>query len=140
YTGATTIRVNTLTLIDSGALSGTSSVNVNYATLALDNSGLNPIGNVNPSRLPAAAPLNLAGGTFTFAAGGSGDYSQAINTVNVNQGHSTVTVTNAPAGSTGAVNIGNFVVAPDATVNVNNAGFFNAAPGLGISNLYLTSV
>src|SRR5205807_2069852 len=75
YTGSTNVRASTLTLMDAGTLSNTSAVNVFYAGFTIDQSGLNPAGNPNPTRLPAATPVNLAGATVTLVGGGSVDSS-----------------------------------------------------------------
>jgi autotransporter-associated beta strand protein len=143
YTGATTIRANTLTLVDAGALPNTSAVNVFNAGLNIDQSGLNPAGNLNPTRIPAATPVELRGGSLTLTAGGSMDSSQTLNTVSATQGHSTISVTTTvPGGSTNSLTIGNLVVNPDATVNLvgGTSGFFATLPGYGNSNLYITSI
>ena len=49
---------------------------------------------------------------------------------------------NAPAGATGALSIGNLVLAADATLNVLGGGgsSFSSAPGNGVSNLYISSI
>jgi autotransporter-associated beta strand protein len=146
FTGATHLRANTTTLLDAGTLSGTSAVNLYYAGLNIDQSGLNPIANLNPTRIPATTPVTLRGGTVAFTSGGSADYSQTINTLNVSQGHNTLSIPNAPTGATGALNIGNIVLSADATLNVvgggsgGAVGFFSTAPGNGFSNLYITSI
>ena len=62
YTGSTNIMGGTLLLRDSGSIAGTSGINVNYATLTYDNSGL------ADQQQPAAhgrRPGHLTGGTFT---------------------------------------------------------------------------
>ncbi|MDB5321386.1 MAG: hypothetical protein JWN40_3017, partial [Phycisphaerales bacterium] len=144
YTGPTIIRANTLQLIDQGSLANTSSVTVNYAGLNIDQSGLNPLNNLNPTHLPAATPVTLRGSTLTLTSGGSADYSATLNSVSAVQSHSTIAVPQAPAGATSALNIGNLIVDRDATLNVTGGtggtGFFNSAPGIGISNLYISSV
>lgn len=144
HTGATNIRANTLTLIDSGALSGTSVVNLFYAGLSLDQSGLNPTGNLNPVRVPATVPVNLSGGTVTLTGGGSVDSSATFNTVNLVQAHSTFSVPTAPLSGTAAITIGNLARAanPDATVNFTGGtgGFFSNNPALGQSNIFVNAI
>jgi autotransporter-associated beta strand protein len=142
YTGATTVRANTLNLIDAGTLSNTSAVSVYYGGLNVDQSGLNPVGNPNPTRIPAATPVELRQATLTLTGGGSADSTAAFNTVTVTQGHSTVSVPQAPVGGTAALTIGNLVVSPDATVNFTggNGGFFGQPPGLNNSNVFITSI
>jgi autotransporter-associated beta strand protein len=144
YTGATNIRANTLNLIDSGALTGTSAVNLFYSGLNIDQSGLNPLANLNPTRLPAAAPVNLMGGTLTLTPGGSVDSTQTVSTVNLVQGHNTILVPQAPVSGLGALTIGNLVRAgnPDATVNFTGGagGFFSNNPGLNQSQLFINAI
>ena len=143
YTGVTNIRASTLTLLDGGTLANTSAININYAGLTLDNTGLNPVGSPNLSRVPAAAPITLRVGTLTYTPGHSYDYAQSLGTVNVSQGHNTISLTQAPISSTGALTIGNLVLDPDATLNVvggNNSGFFSSLPGMNISNLFITQL
>ncbi len=141
YTGVTTVRANTLTLIDAGSLA-TSAVNVNFGGLALDNSGLNPV--VNPTRLAATVPVTLTGGALTITSGASADYSTTINTVTAAGSHNTVTVSNPTAGfaATSALSVGNLVVNADSTVNLagGNGGFFNTAPSINTSNLFITQL
>ncbi|MDB5322062.1 MAG: putative glycine-rich autotransporter protein [Phycisphaerales bacterium] len=144
FTGATNIRANTLNLIDAGTLSNTSAINLFYGGLNIDQSGLNPLGNLNPVRVPAATPVNLRGGTLTLTSGGSVDSTATINTVNVLQGHSTFSVPQAPVGGYGALTIGNLARAsnPDATVNfTGGAGsFFGNLPGLNNSSLFISAI
>ncbi|MGC4007430.1 MAG: autotransporter-associated beta strand repeat-containing protein [Pirellulales bacterium] len=144
YTGATNLRANTTTLLDAGALTATSEINLMYASLTIDQGGLNPVGNSNPQRIPVAAPVSLNGGTLTFNAGGSGDYSQTINTVNASQGYNTISVTSGgvPAGSSSSLNLGNLVLDPDATLNFigGTSGFFSNAPGYGSGQVFITSI
>jgi autotransporter-associated beta strand protein len=144
YTGTTNIRANTLTLIDTGALTNTSSVNLFYSGLNIDQSGLNPLINSSPARLPAAAPVNLMGGTLTLTSGGSADSTQTVGTLNLVQSHNTVSVPQAPVSGLGALTINNLVRAnnPDATVNFTGGagGFFSNSPGLNQSQLFINAI
>jgi len=145
YSGVTTVRANTLTLLDAGSLANTSAINLNFGGLSIDQSGLNPIGNPNPQRVPAAAPMNLSGGTLTFTANaaGSADYAQTINTVNVNAGANTISVPVPAVSSTSALSLGNLVLNADATLNLTGSGtgFFSTTPGQGASSaLYITQI
>jgi autotransporter-associated beta strand protein len=107
YTGATLVRANTLTLRDTGTLSGTSSVAVNFAALNWDNSGLNTLGNLDPTRIGAAVPLTLQGGILTITGGGSFDTNAAFNNVTLQRGGSTINVLPAVnAGSAVSLSIG----------------------------------
>ncbi len=142
YTGTTAIRSSTIILADAGTLSGTSAIDLNYGGLTIDQSGLNPIGQINPTRVPAATPLTLRGGTLQLTAGGSMDASATFNTVSASQGHNTINVPAPTAGSTAAINVGNLALNPDATINLTGGtgGFFSNIPGLSQSNLYITNL
>jgi autotransporter-associated beta strand protein len=61
YTGATNIRAGTLTLQDSGAITGGGAINANFATLSLINSGLSHV----VARTGTSA-INLTGGTLSL--------------------------------------------------------------------------
>ncbi|CAN5238168.1 hypothetical protein BH11PLA2_BH11PLA2_09590 [soil metagenome] len=142
YTGVTNIRANSLTLIDAGALTGTTSVNVNYASLILDQSGLNPAGNLNPVRINPAAVVTLNGGTLQLNSGGSVDSSATFATLNVTQGHNTINVPQAPISGHGSITIGNLVLNADATINLTGGtgGFFSNLPGLNQSQLFINAI
>jgi autotransporter-associated beta strand protein len=136
YTGVTTVRANTLNLMDAGALSSTTAVNLYYGGLNLDNSGLTPLADLNPSRIPATAPVNLRGGTLTLTSGGSVDTTQTVNNVNALQAHNTISAPQAPISGIGVLTIGNLQVTPDATVNFtggNGSAFFSGG-NVGYNN------
>ena len=113
-----------LTLRDSGKLSGATSVAVNYSTLLIDQSGLNPSGSLNPTRLPAAAAISLSGGTLVLTPGGSVDSSATFNAVNALRGANTITANRLDGGTTNTLTIGNLQRAPGSTVH------FSADTGL----------
>ncbi|QOV90342.1 autotransporter-associated beta strand repeat-containing protein [Humisphaera borealis] len=151
YTGATNVRANTLTLLDNGSINGTSSINLSFAGLNIDNSGLTPLANLNPQRVPANVPVNLRGGTLTMTSGGSTDTTQSVGVPTIAaptaavyalQGHNTINVVQAPIGGYGALTIGNLVVNADATVNLTggNGGFFGNPPGMNNSSLFLSQL
>ena len=62
YTGSTSVIGGTLLLRDAGALTGTTSIAVDYATLTLDNTGLA----INNGRVPSGAPITLLGATLNY--------------------------------------------------------------------------
>ncbi|NBV53936.1 MAG: hypothetical protein EBR83_10540, partial [Verrucomicrobia bacterium] len=63
YTGATLLNAGTTTLRDAAKISGTSSIDLNYATLTLDNN----VGTTDlADRVNDAAPIALRGATFNF--------------------------------------------------------------------------
>ena len=141
YTGVTTVRANTLTLIDNGSLTGTA-YNINFATLSLDNSGLTPLANLNPQRLNGAAPVNLTGGTLQLTPGGSIETTHTVASVALLGGYNAISVPTALAG-TAALTITNLLrTNPNATVNFvgGSGGGFNAPPGLGNTNVYVNAI
>jgi len=155
YTGATIVSGNTLTLRDSGTLSGTSSVSVNYSQLQWENRGLNPLDNSNPVRVAASVPLNLQGGTFTIQGGGSFDTTVAFDNVAIQRGGSIINVfPTFNAGSAVELTIGNLqrAAADHGVVNfVSNVGMggsgnnnnarvlISAVNGAGFSATQLTN-
>ncbi|HYE19884.1 MAG TPA: autotransporter-associated beta strand repeat-containing protein, partial [Tepidisphaeraceae bacterium] len=143
HTGATVVRGNALNLRDAGSILNTSSITANYGTLNIDQSGLNPVADLNPTRVAATTPLTLNGGGLTFTPGASLDTSATINTVTAASAHNTINAVQAPVGSTGTLSIGNLVVNPDTTVNFtggNASGFFSTVPGLNISQVFVGSI
>ncbi len=94
YTGATTVRGGGLTLRDSAALTGTASIDVNQATLTLDNTGLTG----RTDRLGFAG-VTLRGGTMTILGRQSTQESQTLFGLSLDGGMSTVTLT-PPSGPT----------------------------------------
>ena len=58
-------------------------------TLLIDQSGLNPLGNLNPTRIAAGNQVTLQGGGLTLTPGGSVDSSATINLVTLVAGATT---------------------------------------------------
>lgn len=102
YTGSTLIRQGTVSLRDSGKLSGTSGVEVAYSTLQLDNGYLSNVTN----RIPATTPVTLRGGTINLTGAAGQVASQTFNTLTLAAGTNNLT---GNAGGSGAteINIGN---------------------------------
>jgi autotransporter-associated beta strand protein len=89
YTQGTLVTGGGLTLTDLGTLSGTSSIDVNYGTLTIGNTGT-----VNlTDRVNNAAPITLRGGTVTLQGRAQTASSELLGDLSVVQGGSTVTVT-----------------------------------------------
>jgi autotransporter-associated beta strand protein len=115
YTGATIVRGGTLQLRDSGTISSTAGLTLNYGTLNWDNFGLNAAGTPNPTRIAATNPVTLQGGTFTINGAGSTDTVLTLNSVTVTGGNNVINVLPyINEGSTVKLTIGNLVR------NVNN--------------------
>ncbi|MEA3212062.1 MAG: hypothetical protein QOE70_5119 [Chthoniobacter sp.] len=121
YTGSTNILGGTLALRDSGALTATSAVNINYAQLTLDNTGLSD----STSRISSTVPVNLTGGTL-FVAAGQKVESQSLGTVTLAQGLnqiSTAQYGNLAQTGSYTLNVGNLVQSNSAAINFpNNTG------------------
>jgi autotransporter-associated beta strand protein len=95
YTGTTIINGATTTLRDDGALSGTSAISINYATLSLDNNaGLNGLDN----RITDSAAITLRGGTINFQGRAQTASAETLGAVTLAQGGSTI---NSVIGGTG---------------------------------------
>jgi autotransporter-associated beta strand protein len=138
YTGSTNIVGGTLALRDSGALTGTSAININYGQLTLDNTGLSD----STSRISSSVPINMNGGTFTVA-GRQAIENESIGTVTLTQGVNQFTTTqfanNAQTGSY-SLTIGNLVQSNNSTlVFTNGAGVTYGQPG-GNPHIFLTQL
>ena len=124
YTGATAVRGGTLQLRDEARIANTSQVDINYATLLLDNGYLAGYSNrVNP-----AADVNMRGGTLDLR-GGPGVYSQEnLAVVNLLQGQNTVNI-NAGGSGVGEVVVGNLVRSPGTFLSLTTGYGFIGTPG-----------
>jgi autotransporter-associated beta strand protein len=133
YTGPTIVAGGALTLQDSGSLTGTTSVGVNYATLTLSDNG-NYFGAL--SRVGTTAPITLMGGVFNYSGRAQAATVQNVGAVTLAQGESFIYST---AGGTG-INSADLILAGlaqtnDATVNFSTVGGNSGATGLlGSSN------
>ncbi|TSA31109.1 MAG: PEP-CTERM sorting domain-containing protein [Opitutales bacterium] len=151
YTGTTTVRGGILQLRDSGSISSTAGLNLYYGTLNWDNYGLNPSGNLTPTRVAAANAVTLQGGTFSIHGAGSVDTVVGLNAVTVTGGNNTInTLPYANEGSTVKLTIGNLIrnSSNHSGVNfngwsTNNSAGFGTLSGQGLSansNVFLTQV
>ncbi|MEI8109077.1 MAG: hypothetical protein WCI46_14785, partial [Verrucomicrobiota bacterium] len=99
YTGATVVRGGRLTLQDKGALySGVSlanaSVELNYASILFDNSGLNAAA-TPPARIPSTVPITLKNAMINVTPGASADNVTTLGTVTVDRGQNYITLNTA---------------------------------------------
>ena len=151
YTGATIVRGGVLELRDSGTLSSTAGLTLNYGTLNWNNFGLNAAATPNPTRVAATNAVTLQGGTFTINGAGSTDTIATLNSVTVTGGNNIInTLPFINEGSTVRLNIGNLVrnVATKSGVvfngfTTNNSTGSNTLGGQGLttnSNIFLTQV
>jgi len=123
YTGETIIRGGTLRLIDSGALTGTSSLKVNFGSLAWDNFGFNPLAGSVPTRVAQDVPVSLRGGTIAVNGAGSVDTVVEFDGVSLLGGANTLDtqpVLNAAA--TVQVRIGDLIRPADSRATMRFAG------------------
>lgn len=100
YSGLTTIKNGTLTLMDDGALTGTSGIelygnNATATVLKLDNTGTAN----NNDRLPDAAPVTLRGSTLQYLGRASTASAEAVGVVTADRGYCTIDVVAGGAGS-----------------------------------------
>lgn len=136
YTGATIVRGGTLQLRDSGTISSTAGLTLNYGTLNWDNFGLNAAGTPNPTRIAATNPVTMQGGTFTVNGAGSTDTTATLNSVTVTGGNNTFNVLPyVNMGGTVKLTIGNLVRNTTNRSGVNFNGFTTNNAGTGVSSL-----
>jgi fibronectin-binding autotransporter adhesin len=89
YAGKTIVTGGTLSLQDRGTLAGTSGIELNYGTLAINNTGLYGL----DDRVKDAAAITMKGGSLFFH-GRAGAYSQeTVGIVSLDSGTSTISST-----------------------------------------------
>jgi MYXO-CTERM domain-containing protein len=151
YVGETVVRGGTLQLRDSGSLASTAGLRVFYGAVNWDNYGLNPSGNLTPTRIQATNAVTLRGGSFVLTGGGSTDTVVTLNSVSATGGGNLVNLQPyANSGATVRLNIGNLqrTAATFPTFNLNgwttlNSSGVNTLGSQGLSNtanLYLTQL
>ena len=124
YTGATIVRGGTLQLRDSGSISSTAGLTLNYGTLNWDNFGLNTQPNPTPTRVAATNAVTLQGGTITINGAGSTDTVVTLNSVTATGGNNTVNILPfINEGSTAKLTIGSLVRSQSNHSGVNFNGF-----------------
>jgi autotransporter-associated beta strand protein len=134
YGGPTTVRGGTLQLRDSGSILNTSSITANFGTVLVDNFGLNPVGDPNPTRIAAGTPVTLEGGTLTLNGAGSTDSTLVVSSLTAAGAQNTVNVLPfVNEGSTAKITIGNLLRDPATHSVVNFNGFTNTNNTTGTS-------
>ena len=125
YSGHTIIAGGTTTLLDGARLSGTSDIDIVYATLNLTNSGTKDLAD----RVNDTAPISLRGGTINYTGRAQTASTETLGDVTLNRGFSFITST---AGGTG-VNSADLMLASltqnpgsYATVNFNSTNLGQA--------------
>lgn len=146
YTGWTFLTASTTTLRDEATILNTSAIDINLATLLLDNNVNLQLQNNN--RLNDTAAINLRGGTLSLTGRALADATETVGAISALMGASTITAT---AGGSGSYNSATLTMAslfrsPGATVNftgttlgqTGNSAFlkFTAAPAT-VGNLLL---
>ena len=121
YTGSTFISGGTTTLRDGARLSGTSGIEIVYATLNIDNAG--GLGDL-ADRIKDSATISLRGGTLAFLGRAQTASTETVGAVTLNRGLSFIT---SAAGGTG-INSAELTLASlaqaansAATINFNTA-------------------
>jgi hypothetical protein len=94
YTGVTELTGGTLQLLDSAQLSGTSQVNLNFATLTLNNTGTMDL----TGRVNASAPIVSIGGQLIYDGRAQTNSADSVGAVTVGAG---LTTLQSVAGGTG---------------------------------------
>ncbi len=133
YTGMTQINGGTTILRDAGALTGTTAIDLNYASLTMENKSTGTTSSLsdNPDRINNAATLALRGGTLTLSGREQLASSEMLGATSLEQGYSFIVST---AGGTG-INSSELTFA-SLTRPANSAATvnFNSAVGLIGSN------
>jgi autotransporter-associated beta strand protein len=142
YAGVTTVRGGTLQLRDSGSILNTASINLQYGILQIDQSGLNPIGTLNPLRVAANVGITMQGASLILTPGGSMDSAATVGIVALTGGANTITPTLlASQGSSNTLTIANLqtaaLITAGGTVNIGAAV---GQPGINQAELILSQV
>lgn len=120
YTGATIVRGGILQLRDDAVLSGTSSIEINYSSLFMDNSGWS-----GASRLPAGVNVTLRGGNFQFTTRqGTSAITENVGAITFAEGMSRTQFNAVPLG-------GQMTVNSTGIVHTNGDATWFATPGTG---------
>jgi autotransporter-associated beta strand protein len=143
YSGATIVRGGTLQLRDSGTALNSSSFNLQYGTLNIDQSGVNPDGSVNPARISNSAPITLQGGTLTLTPGGSADFTASVGTVSLTGGATTIRpIISQSQGGLTTLTIANLqttaLIAANGTVNFDGVNAQLGQAGIHQGQVFLT--
>ena len=128
-TGIFTFNGGTTIIKDAGTLSATTGVNVNYATLQLDNTGTMQLDRINDS-----APITLRGASLTLLGRAQMISTETLGPVTVAQGNSTITVTIGAAGlSEAQLNLQSLAPAAlvNGTVDAGTVNFVSTTGTLG---------
>ncbi|EDY18785.1 autotransporter-associated beta strand repeat protein [Chthoniobacter flavus Ellin428] len=121
YTGGTLVTGGTLNLSDSGTISNTASIDLNYGSLTLDDSRLY----ANADRVNDAAPITMRGGNITFQGRAQTASSETMGNVTLVEGNNSIFNTAGGTGvNTATLNFGALIrpAGSAATLRFNNLG------------------
>ena len=136
YGGSTLINGSNLILKDAGTLAGTSSIDINYATLTIDNTS--PGLSDSTDRINNSAAVTLRGASLTYLGRAQTASSETLGAVAIGQGFSTVTVTPGGTGVNSAdLTFASFAQTAGSGASVNfvatNLGLIGSNPRINIS-------
>ena len=125
YTGTTTVTGGTITLADNGALTNTTAIELNYATITAGNRYLYE----NNDRINDAAPITLRGGMLNFDGRAQSHGSETIGDITVAQGLSFIFPNNGGTGvNSFTLNMGKLLRAAGSTATLR----FNQGSVIGL--------
>ncbi|NBV87606.1 MAG: hypothetical protein EBS01_15365, partial [Verrucomicrobia bacterium] len=132
YTGSTLVNYGGLTLKDAGQLTATSAIELNYATLTIDNGGLAALSN----RVNDAATITMRGGHINLTGRDNTEVSETFGNLTLAEGMNSLNASNASTGlrSTELV-FGSLTVSNDATLaSWNSTGLIGSTGRIKFTN------
>ncbi len=139
YAGATTVSAGTLNLTNANGAIVSPAVTLNGGKLVLDNTGA--VGNNNNNRVPDATTVSLTlGGELALVGNGtSGNTTESLGALTVDQGGGIITVGGSGAGTLQTLTPSSFTRANSGTVLVRGDSLGQAATAAGRLTLTDTS-
>ncbi len=117
YTGTTLINGGGVTLVNEGALSATTGLTINRASLTLDNTGSVDVA----VRIPTGLAISLGGGTISYLGRAQFTSTETLGAITATEGASTINVTNNVTGiSSAQLTLTSLTRTAGATVNFTN--------------------
>lgn len=120
YTGWTFLTASTTTLRDEATILNTSGIDINLATLLLDNNANLQLQNNN--RLSDTAAINLRGGTLSLTGRALADATETVGAISALMGASTITATAGGSGSYNSATLTMASLSRSAGATVNFTG------------------
>jgi autotransporter-associated beta strand protein len=136
YTGPTVFAGGNNYLLDGGRLSNTSSIDINYALLRMDENANYSIGN----RINIAAPISLRGGSLVLLGRAQADSVQSVGNVTLFEGYNMIQSANTNTGINSAtLNLASLARAAGSTATLrfpdNGSGLIGSRGRIIISTL-----